>query len=235
MDRRRRRSASPASPTRRRSASPAGLLSLPRELQARILRQTDRESLRNLTEVNSAYRTAFRPVLDRRRLLQRGDFDLTTPLYDIPAEELERPLQHAVNRRDPEAVRRLLRYGAPPDDAFQLAAGQGFLEIVRVFVESGVNPTYGLSEAAYAGHLPIVEYLLNHGADIHADNDSAVRWAARGGHRNVIRALVERGANIRAYGDDALRQAYRRGGAEAYDYVETLIRQGYGRVDPRYD
>ena len=35
----------------------------------------------------------------------------------------------------------------------------------------------------------IVELLLKHGANVHAMNDTALRWAALSGHREVLRVL----------------------------------------------
>ena len=48
------------------------------------------------------------------------------------------------------------------------------------------------------GYLNIVKYLVDNGADIHADNDCALRWAARKGNLEVVQYLVGNGANIHA-------------------------------------
>jgi ankyrin repeat protein len=62
-----------------------------------------------------------------------------------------------------------------------------------------------LTEAAKDGHLETVQYLIENGADIHADNDYALQWAAGNGHLDVVRYLVENGADIHADNDLALR------------------------------
>jgi ankyrin repeat protein len=52
--------------------------------------------------------------------------------------------------------------------------------------------------AASNGHLEVVQWLYDHGADIRADNDYAVRWAAAMGHLEVVQWLHEHGADIHA-------------------------------------
>lgn len=45
------------------------------------------------------------------------------------------------------------------------------------------------------GHKDVVELLLNHGADVHACNDQALRWAAENGHTQTVSLLLEHGAD----------------------------------------
>ena len=40
--------------------------------------------------------------------------------------------------------------------------------------------------------------LLEHGADVHAMEDSALRWASEEGHLEVVRILLEHGADVHA-------------------------------------
>ena len=54
------------------------------------------------------------------------------------------------------------------------------------------------------GHLTVVKYLMEHGADVHADDD-ALRWSALNGYIGVVKYLVEHGAVVRAGNDYALR------------------------------
>ena len=67
------------------------------------------------------------------------------------------------------------------------------------------------------------EWLVSIGADIHADNDHALRMASLNGHLDVIKFLVSKGANINAYDDDALRLASLNG---HLDIVKFLVSKG---------
>ena len=61
--------------------------------------------------------------------------------------------------------------------------------------------------AKKAVHVDIVQLLLERGANVHANNDYALRWASRRGYINVVRILVLHGANIHADDDYAIRLA----------------------------
>jgi ankyrin repeat protein len=69
----------------------------------------------------------------------------------------------------------------------------------------------------------MVRYLVNQGADIHANDDKALRCSARYGHLEVVRYLVGQGANIHANDDEALLCSARNGRLEVVRY---LVGQG---------
>jgi ankyrin repeat protein len=60
--------------------------------------------------------------------------------------------------------------------------------------------------AAFAGHLPIVDLLLERGIDVNArekgDNTYAMHWAAAAGHFDVVRRLADAGGDVVGHGDD---------------------------------
>ena len=56
-------------------------------------------------------------------------------------------------------------------------------------------------------------------ADIHAENDYAVGWAALNGHLKVVRYLVSQGADIHAADDYAVQMASRYGHLEVVQYL----------------
>src|SRR5581483_5095738 len=64
------------------------------------------------------------------------------------------------------------------------------------------NAKYGLSWNCEKGHLSTVQYLVSLGADIHADNNWALRAASENGHRSIVEYLVSLGANIHANDND---------------------------------
>jgi len=78
-----------------------------------------------------------------------------------------------------------------------------------------------LRYAAANGHLEVVQYLVEKGANIHADDDRAIRLAAANYFIEVemIKCLVEGGANIHAGDDDAVRTAAARGNLEVVRYL----------------
>ena len=52
-------------------------------------------------------------------------------------------------------------------------------------------------DASRKGHLDIVRYLVEQGADVTAENNEAVHWASLNGHTEVVQYLVEKGATPR--------------------------------------
>jgi ankyrin repeat protein len=50
---------------------------------------------------------------------------------------------------------------------------------------------YALKWASINGHTEIVKLLLEHGADVHAENDWALRWAYYYGHTEIVKLLTK--------------------------------------------
>jgi len=63
---------------------------------------------------------------------------------------------------------------------------------------------YALVNACKGGRLPVVQYLVENSADIHADGDEALICASECGHLQVVQYLVEKGADIHALNDSSL-------------------------------
>ena len=80
-----------------------------------------------------------------------------------------------------------------------------------------------LFEASGAGELAMVRYALVQGADIHAYNDNALRYAVEKGHLDVVKFLVDKGANIHVFDDIPLRIA---SSHRHLDIVKYLIQNG---------
>ena len=58
---------------------------------------------------------------------------------------------------------------------------------------------YALRESARSGRFEIVKYLIDKGADIHADDDFALRESATRGNFEIVKYLVDKGTDIHAY------------------------------------
>jgi ankyrin repeat protein len=92
------------------------------------------------------------------------------------------PIVNAASDGDTQEVRRLLQDGCSPN--------------AQIFV-IGIRP---LTVAAGGGHLETVKVLLDHGADINAEDFSgwtALHAAAMNGRVAVVRYLLEHGAIIK--------------------------------------
>ena len=104
--------------------------------------------------------------------------------------------------------------------ALRWASRYGYLGIVKYLVENGANihaeNDHALLWASANGQLEVVKYLVNNGANIHADNDFALRWASKYGHLEVVKFLVQNGADIHDEDDEALRWT------SFYGYLEIV-------------
>jgi ankyrin repeat protein len=103
------------------------------------------------------------------------------------------------------------------------ASIKGSLELVKYALEQGANIHFNNDEAlrwaSEKGHLEVVKYLVEQGANIHAENDIALRHASSDGYFEVVKYLVEKGANIHALDDGALRWASENGHFEVVKYL----------------
>ena len=91
--------------------------------------------------------------------------------------------------------------------------------------ENGADITaqddYAVRWAAKNGHLEIVRYLFEKGADITAKNNYAVRLAACNGHLEVVRYLYEKGAYIMG-SVWTVRQATKNGHTDVVEYLREM-------------
>jgi hypothetical protein len=67
----------------------------------------------------------------------------------------------------------------------------------------------------------VLQRLLDDGADIHADDDRALRYTAELGHLQVVKFLIKKGAHIHAEGHCALSRAAERGHKDVVEYLKS--------------
>ena len=111
--------------------------------------------------------------------------------------------------------------------ALRRASANGNLAVVEVLLAHGADvhadDDGALQVASGRGHLAVVEVLLAHGANVHADDDWALRMASANRHLAVVEVLLAHGADVHADGDWALRAASRDGHLAV---VEILLAHG---------
>ena len=120
-----------------------------------------------------------------------------------------------------------------PASLMRRSASHGHLHVVKFLVEKGADihalNDCALQWSAMSNHLHIVKYLVAQGASIHADDDNAARTSAHNGHLEVVKFLVENGANVRAGKDDALRYSVMNGHLEMAKYLMYEVCYGEAR------
>ena len=97
------------------------------------------------------------------------------------------------------------------------------VELIKSGADVHANDDIALRISAEQGLLENVKYLIELGANIHAHNDSALSLSARSGHFEVVKYLIQAGANITADDNAAWRWSAYGGFVDIMDY---LISQG---------
>ena len=97
---------------------------------------------------------------------------------------------------------------------------------IEMLVKAGANVhadnDAALRWSANNGHLEVVKALIEAGADVHAGDDYALRWSAENGHIEVVKVLVKAGADVHADDDYALRWSADNGQLEVANYLKSL-------------
>ena len=89
---------------------------------------------------------------------------------------------------------------------FFCASGQlSAIEFLLSQRASVVNIAFAL--ACRNGHLSVVKFLVDNGADIHAKDNLPIQWACERGHYGIVKYLYEKGADIHVNNGAPLRSA----------------------------
>ena len=114
-----------------------------------------------------------------------------------------------------------------PDEKLIKSARYEVLWLVKDALEQGANvhtnDDLALRLASNNGHTEVIKLLLDAGADVHAWDDWALRWASEYGHIEVVKLLLDAGANVHALNDYALQNASYNGHIEI---VKLLLDAG---------
>jgi ankyrin repeat protein len=113
------------------------------------------------------------------------------------------------------------------NDVLGWASVNGHLAIVECLIKYGAdihaNDDKALKIASYNGKLAIVECLISHGANIHSNDDYALTVSCRNHHLDVIECLIKHGADIHVDNDWVFRYA---AGSGHLAVVKILIKNG---------
>ena len=158
--------------------------------------------------------------------------------------ELPNPNSFAwgVERGDIKTVKAWLDEGLDPEfqgnligTGLMIAAWNGNIEMMALFVERGANPRRAnangeqpLQLAAWKGQMEAVKWLLNHGAVLNRPGNhwSALHYAVFNGHQELAKYLIEQGAEVNApspNGSTPLMMAAREG---REDLTKVLLESG---------
>ena len=146
------------------------------------------------------------------------------------------PLMIAITADDWDLVRELLNDGAnimaghkenALDVAEMMESEKKLLEVVVAVKGTNID-IKGIPLLMWAiikGHIDIVKYLVEQGADLNAQDEdgwTVLMWAAQRGHIDIVRYLVEQGAEVNLQYKDgytALMQAVREGHTSIVRYL----------------
>ncbi len=110
------------------------------------------------------------------------------------------------------------------DLALQFAAKSGNVAMAELLIEHLADVTAddnsGLHVACDNGHLEVVKLLIQHKGDVRSDGSRALHNAAKGGYKDIVQLLIDHGADISAYDDYAVRIA---AGNGHLDVVQMLL------------
>ncbi len=120
-------------------------------------------------------------------------------------------------------------------DTLWIAAKNGWLDIVEYLISMGANvhaqDDRALREASGKGHLPIVKYLLSRGADIHVWYEEPLRNAAINGHLAAVKYLIDHGADIHYETGRLVKFAILGGHLDTIGYLLDLLSKDNAYLD----
>lgn len=107
----------------------------------------------------------------------------------------------------------------------------GFVRTCLNLLDKANIPPIALIFALEKRNYTISKMLLQAGANVHAEDDYALKFASKNGHYKVVQLLLEAGANVHAEDDYALIRAVVYG---HYKVVQLLLKAG-ANVHAQYD
>ncbi len=144
----------------------------------------------------------------------------------IEERKKEKNLSAELEYLSRKSIPKYIKYNENLNFVLKNATKNPNLPVVKYLVERGADihydNEYALRWAIGNGDLDIVKYLNEQGADIHISYDYPLRWASERGHLPVVKYLVENKANIHANHDEALRIAKLNNHLDIVNYLQSL-------------
>src|SRR5690242_816450 len=115
-------------------------------------------------------------------------------------------------------LKSLLEKKRSPEEEASIALGEcaslgNMQQAVELINKQGADVHYNneaaIRIAAAKGHLGVTALLISEGADVHVNEDEPVRLASENGHLDVVVLLVNEGADLSAMSNFALTMAER--------------------------
>ena len=140
---------------------------------------------------------------------EQGTWKILSEMWDLgggPDSGSSTKVRQPANDKEREALRRLREMGFPEPtaDFLVMSAVQGNLEAVKLFVEAGYSVdtksddgSPAIVSAAMFGHPAVVDWLIDHGADVNASDGMTTalhRLADKCDATATIRKLIAKGA-----------------------------------------
>lgn len=87
------------------------------------------------------------------------------------------------------------------DAVFAIAASEGHMDMIDVLKTDPRVDIHAAKDAAFrlacsSGHLKVVKWFLENGANVHALDDDALHAASENHHLDVVHLLVQKGAQF---------------------------------------
>jgi len=205
--------------------------------------------------VKKLVETGANPDNDRALACARDHIEVVEYLNDANVQKhLDNSLKIFAKLGKLEIVKFLVEAGANPNIDMSIVANRGYLEVVKHLVSKGadINANEAINYAAFNGHLNIVRWMLDAGADatlecskhlvanvcmmgdlnllkrldkmeaVVSDNPGAFKMACERGHLEIVKYLVERGNDVHVDDDWGLRIALGKENTEVVEYLKGI-------------
>lgn len=117
-------------------------------------------------------------------------------------------------------------------DKMYMSFNDGDLKTIKeIFKNVKLMDVYkndGLIHASYYGHLELVKYLVDNGADIHCGNNMCFKYACRGSfgkcHLEIVKFMIEQGINVNIIEDELLKN-------KILNYIRRIKLKKYMKIN----